>query len=530
MSWLARKVSLFAPHLLFSPNDDPMNTRPSPTEPSLLARFAPRARALSGGFPLVLFAGLVLGSATGCLKLRTGEGAQPPSPTMAKNLEQAEEGYEILDVEQEVAPSPHFVKDGQPYCYAGTNNYYLIYKSKRMVDDVLESAAAMGLSVMRFWAFLDKGADNSEEGGTKQGVYFRKRDATTGELVFNEDEQTGLPRLDYVLHKARELGITLVPVLTNNWDDFGGMDQYVRWFDLQHHHEFYTDERARSAYKAWVKHVVERVNTIDGVPYREDPAVFAWELANEPRAINYESFDSQTGWDTSTITRWVDEMSSYVKSLDPNHMVSTGDEGFLASGKGYETTGGDWAYEAPQGIDHKALTALPNIDLGTFHLYPDHWGMGFNWGNDWIQAHIDVARELGKPTVLEEYGVVVRRNEASEIIGGWGRREAAYRNWNELMIKRGGAGTMFWILVGVDDDQGVYPDYDHFSLYRNDRTHQLLEPYWRRQSTEAQACSRAPRGGYAKSPFISNSLTAARAELDAEKIAIVLGGAPLASL
>src|SRR5690606_21062703 len=101
-------------------------------------------------------------------------------------------------------------------------------------------------------------------------------------------------------------------------------------------------------------------------------------LANEPRTIGAGGYDSQTGWDKTTITQWADEMSAYIKSIDPNHMVAVGDEGFLDAG------GSHWTYRATDGVDHRALTALPAIDFGTFHLYPDHWGGTIEWGEQWI--------------------------------------------------------------------------------------------------------------------------------------------------
>lgn len=74
-------------------------------------------------------------------------------------------------------------------------------------------------------------------------------------------------------------------------------------------------------YKDYVKTLLTRKNTITGVVYSEDPTVFAWELANEPETSpNYEiNLGIKPG---SLVYNWLDEMSAYVKSLDPNHMVS----------------------------------------------------------------------------------------------------------------------------------------------------------------------------------------------------------------
>ena len=35
-----------------------------------------------------------------------------------------------------------------------------------------------------------------------------------------------------MIARAGELGLKLVIPFVNNWNDFGGMDQYVRWRDL----------------------------------------------------------------------------------------------------------------------------------------------------------------------------------------------------------------------------------------------------------------------------------------------------------
>src|SRR3954471_12086880 len=55
-------------------------------------------------------------------------------------------------------PAANFELDGEPFCFVGANNYYLAYKPRPMVDDVLEGARAMGVKVVRIWGFIDRGS------------------------------------------------------------------------------------------------------------------------------------------------------------------------------------------------------------------------------------------------------------------------------------------------------------------------------------------------------------------------------------
>lgn len=415
-----------------------------------------------------------------CLRTK-GAAAAPPDP------------YELLQVEENRTTTAAFVLDGKPLCFQGTNNYYLIYKSRRMVDDIFVQAKAMNLKVLRLWAFLDRGSlDGSvpsiDGDGTKDGVYFRFWDPVAQQPVINDGEN-GLQRLDYVLTQARRHDVRLILVLTNNWREFGGIDQYVTWYRQQgakYHDDFFTHPGIRQAYKDYAAHLIDRVNSIDGMPYRDDPAIFAWELANEPRCRNGRDLDRADGWDTTTLVRWAEEMSAFIRSRDPNHLIAVGDEGFLAGG------GSSWIYEAQDGVDHQALAGVEHVDFATFHLYPDHWGLSFEQGYRWIEAHLEVARRVGKPTILEEYGTIVQREPTSfELTWGWERRQAAYRNWNELMRKRGGSGSMFWMLAGVDDRFGTYPDYDGFQVYQGLPTAELLTELAQQHERHAAACKYA---------------------------------------
>jgi mannan endo-1,4-beta-mannosidase len=423
---------------------------------------SPRARACHGA---ALLAATLLG---GCLKTPERGATSPLEPSLN--------------------PPATFEYQGKPFCFAGANNYYLSYKPRPMVDDVLQSARALGFPVLRMWGFIDVGSldgsvksvdPRSDPDGKKDGVYFHYWDSKLQRPVYNEGAD-GLQRLDYALAKAGELGLKLIVVLTNNWYDFGGMDQYLRWFGRSKHHEFYTAPEVRAAYKSWIAQLVLRRNTVNGKLYRDDPAIFSWELANEPRCKG--TGPASSGWTNRTIVDWVEEMTSYIRSLDPNHMISVGDEGFLDAG------GEHWAYRANDGVDHEAITAVRDVDFGTFHMYPEDWGATLDWGRRWIIDHVRVARRLGKPTILEEYGIKVTRDAQGVIAEGLDERLRHYRSWNDAMLQEGGNASMVWILSGLEGAGARYPDYDRFTAYRGDETAALLSAYANRFTNDATAC------------------------------------------
>ncbi|MEY3896295.1 MAG: hypothetical protein RLZZ214_1815, partial [Verrucomicrobiota bacterium] len=317
-----------------------------------------------------------------------------------------------------------FADGGHPFHFAGTNNYYLAYKSNTMIDDVLLDASSMGLKVVRAWGFINGQAKDGKVMQPSIGVY----------------DESGFERLDYTVWKAKQLGLRLLIPFVNNWDEFGGMNWYVAQTGGGAHDDFYIRTAIKTAYKNYVSHLLNRVNTYTGVAYKNEPAVFAWELANEPRCSTDATGDK--------LVAWAGEMSAYIKSLDLNHLVCVGDEGFTKkSGQS------DWTRNGSEGVDWVRLTALANIDFGTVHLYPDHWSKTTQWGTDWIKEHLVDGAAIGKPVVLEEFGYQAKP-----------ARDIVYQDWTSAVSDGGGAASLFWILTGVQDDASPYPDYDGFDV------------------------------------------------------------------
>ncbi|CAN1303248.1 Mannan endo-1,4-beta-mannosidase 6 [Linum perenne] len=219
-----------------------------------------------------------------------------------------------------------FVLNGQPFYVNGFNTYWLMVLSadqstRNKVSQLFQQASSAGLTVCRTWAFNDG--------------QWRALQKSPG--VYDEDVFTAL---DFVVSEAKKYKIRLILSLTNNWEAYGGKAQYVKWgkeagLNLTSDDDFFSHPTLRSYYKAHVKMVLNRVNTINNITYKEDPTIFAWELINEPRCTSDPSGDKL-------------QMAVYVKSMDPKHLVEVGTD-FIRN--------------------HQVL----GVDFASVHMYADSW-------------------------------------------------------------------------------------------------------------------------------------------------------------
>ncbi|KAH7268868.1 hypothetical protein FSOLCH5_007807 [Fusarium solani] len=312
-----------------------------------------------------------------------------------------------------------FQLNGKDFYFAGSNAYYLPFQDdEKDALRGLTAAKKAGLNVMRTWGFNDRNATTDPNGLPKYGgegagdtsVYFQTWE--------NGKSKINLERFDRVVNAASKAGVKLIVALTNNWADYGGMDVYTVNLGGKYHDDFYRVPKIKNAYKRYVKAMVNR--------YKNSPAIMAWELANEPRcgADGVRNLPRSDNCTPKLLSDWVEEMSAYVKSLDPDHLVTWGGEG------GFNRESDDWAYNGSDGGDFDHEIALPNIDFGVFHTYPDWWSKTVSWSNQWIIDHAKSGAKVGKPVVHEEYGWLTpearkeylnttRPETRLEVIGKW---------------------------------------------------------------------------------------------------------------
>jgi mannan endo-1,4-beta-mannosidase len=292
--------------------------------------------------------------------------------------------------------------------YAGTNSYWIpFWTNDGDVDNTMSHLQTAGHKILRIWGFND--AKSTPGSGT---VYFQSFSGSSASINTGSN---GLQRLDAVVKAADKYGIKLIINFVNNWTDFGGMAAYFSACGVSSNEQWYTAARCQTMYQNYIKTVIAR--------YRSSTAVFAWELANEPRC---------KGCKTSVLTDWIRKTSDYIRSLDSDHMITVGDEGFGLQGDG------SYPYQFTEGLDWAANLALPNISFGTFHLYPEAWSVSQTWGNGWIQAHAKICQQLNKPCLFEEYGTTKAADHCPV--------ESAWQKTSLGLKDAGMAGDLFWQL------------------------------------------------------------------------------------
>jgi len=310
-----------------------------------------------------------------------------------------------------------FMLNGAPFRFGGTNILTLMWQLPDGADQLLGTAAADDMQVVRMWLFFETTAPND-------WFYLQYWDPTAGAPAYN-DGSDGLARMDYDLYRASQLHIKLIVTLANNWPDFGGMDKYVEWRGLQYHDQFFTDATIRQWYKNWISHVLNRVNTLTGVAYKDDPTIMAWELANEPQCRDDSMPRSPSGCTNQTMIDWITDSAAYIRSIDQNHLIGTGDDGSFCN-----PGSPDLFDNCSAGVDSLGFSSVANIDMVGLHLYPDLCGRGIAWADSYIDEHAQEAATLGKPFYMGEFG----------LLSGDGK-VAAFSEWTKRFFSDGGNGA-----------------------------------------------------------------------------------------
>ncbi|MGH9854726.1 MAG: hypothetical protein ACREBD_33250, partial [Blastocatellia bacterium] len=296
--------------------------------------------------------------------------------------------------------------------FAGANTYYLqpeiAYNNTAGVREALDKALALGMTVARTIGFNDHPYKNDDArcGGLTSEI--GGSDPATIQLRPGVFCEPNLVALDQAIAEAKARNIRLIVYLTNNFTAYGGIRRYVQWrlgaapTDEQVG-MFYTDATIREWFKNYVTMLLNRTNSVTGVRYKDEPTILAWELGNELR--NRTSIASERARRADDLLAWTREMAGHIKSVDSNHLVADGGEGFDDNAANYPGLSNTYAVRGDESCSFNRLAREPLIDLLSYHLYPPNWGLNDDRDVEiWIRVHEQLARAAGKAAYLGEFG------------------------------------------------------------------------------------------------------------------------------
>lgn len=302
-----------------------------------------------------------------------------------------------------------FIRKNKPYYFIGVNYWYggLLAagkdsaQGKERVKQELDFLKSHGVNNLRVLA-------GSEGYGLVNGVERLRPSLQPERGVFKSDILQGL---DYLLYEMGKRDMVAVLYLSNNWEWSGGFLQYLNWNKKisdstmqskmswdglrDNTSMFYSCEPCKQDYLKQVDFIMRRVNKYTGRPYIQDPAIMAWQLANEPRPMRTSAVEHYREWTSS--------VASYIKTKDRNHLVTIGTEGIMGTDESSEL--------------FREVHTPPQVDYLTVHIWPKNWqwfqGTDINAqvkevikrSDEYISRHVSIARELKKPMVIEEFGL-----------------------------------------------------------------------------------------------------------------------------
>ena len=324
-----------------------------------------------------------------------------------------------------------FFVEGRPFRFVGANVAVMFRDEDRArMPETMRQAAQAGIKVVRVWAFGEGGPDDvkpmADLNDWPRTFFFRKAPGQWNENAFVE--------LDRTLAEAARNNLRVQLCLTNWWRDTGGVTQYLRWAGINDAADdsrpfginndramlFYTNETARRLYREHVEKIATRRNSVTGVLYRDDPTIFGYELMNEAQVVT-SRWAERRGWFA--------EMSAYLKSLDPDHLITPGDWGYRSAAERRE-----WlADHALSQVDYCDVHHYPREDHDLFVESPDAL-------REFIGNRVAAAYSLHKPLTIGEFGMGVEGYKGTSQVD-W------YRAFFESNARQGAAGAMFWIVT-----------------------------------------------------------------------------------
>jgi mannan endo-1,4-beta-mannosidase len=216
----------------------------------------------------------------------------------------------------------------------------------------------------------------------------------------------GVEGIERAVRTAEQHGQKLILALTDGAGYCGDSDGRVGGEGTFKSDAWYRGDY-RGAYFDWIRTVVPK--------YKDSPAIAMWEIANEPKGNSAAVTDA-------VMKSFFDETAALIKSLDPNHLVSSGSQAQYLYGTS------DFSY----------VHSGPNIDVASVHEYD----YAYQDSRTIVSGHFTAAKakmdQLGKPLYIGETGVGLSYCMSAQ------ERSDGLRQKYDAYLRDGSVGILYW--------------------------------------------------------------------------------------
>ncbi|KAJ3011597.1 hypothetical protein HKX48_006755 [Thoreauomyces humboldtii] len=248
-------------------------------------------------------------------------------------------------------------------------------------------------------------------------------------------------RTDTAIALAAQQGVRLIIPIIDWWSYHGGVAEFAAYRGKAKW-DFFTDGQLRNDFKSHITHCLNRVNTLTGVAYKDDPTIMMWEIGNELGE-----------WNGIVPPDWTLDIAQHVKTTAPKQLVGDASiNQMTVLGEFNPTTKQAWGYNHTRKFDVMAAAGIldsPYLDVISDHYYD---AMG---ANDWMDRAADGSARVAQQHLKVYY------------IGEFGfEGEVVYRNLLNSMVKNPLiAGAAIWSLRGHSRFGGYYRHYERTSWF-----------------------------------------------------------------
>lgn len=202
----------------------------------------------------------------------------------------------------------------------------------------------------------------------------------------NSFNQNAFKAIDFAFQEANKYNIKLIIPLTDCYSYFHG--HYGHWCETRgvHKDAFFKNKDVRDDFKSNINGWLNHKNTLTGIKYKDDPALFMIELGNE-----FGNYRPGAGSVAIPTFDWLQDISNYIKTIDNKHLILSPSDESLGKSNEFKVENLDCYGAHFYWKDYYRLDKYANAskDVGKGYIVGEYGDLSDEWFND-LESRVNV--------------------------------------------------------------------------------------------------------------------------------------------